>query len=670
MSSLSAPMSTQESHAMSYQQLLAATGQALLSLHIETHKIISATSNAAALLKVSEAKIHKLNFVDIIHPSQQMTLLTLFREAAANNIVLSEDFVPAFDESRMLRLTVMSDPDNAEYLHVLLQDITQQYQSEWRLRGLLNALPDTIVVQTADGMYTEIHRSRTEAPGIPTATAIGKNIRDLNLPEKVTNQILENLRQAQQDDNNIRTFEYELMVDGEKHFYETRMVALNHEEVMSLIRDMTTLKRIQEELSQHIEDLTLLRQIEGEISDNINIDYVLELTLDAAVRLGNATSGFIALYSDDNEAQLIPAKMIGDYSVEKVQRVLNQSSTLLAQTIFDQKPRLVQNAPQTPGYVPLLPNTQDLILIPLVYQERLLGLLNLESKIEGRFTRETFQFLRLLTGRIAAMLDNANLYRKTRHQLLEMQTLYNRVSKLEQLKTDMIRIASHDLRSPLTSMKGFLDMLQLDLENKLTDKNKQYFTYIEDGIRQMQQLVSGILSLERIEQMMEQRDSTVFDLVALVRDTFDKHQPMAHRKEQTLALMIQHQPLPVDGDNIQLREAVANLIHNAIKYTPEHGTITVSVEKMEDRAIYRVVDTGYGIAEAQQKNLFKPFFRAKSKETQHIEGTGLGLHLVKNIVERSGGKMLFKSEYGKGSLFGFELPLSNNTESSKKPALK
>ncbi len=647
---------------MFHQQLLAATGQAFLTLHLGTRHILTATPNTAALLEVSPAKLLTLDFFNIIHADHQDTLHMLFQQAAAGHI-LGEDFVLAFDESRMIRLTVMPSSEAPNQLHMLIQDITPQYQNEWRLRALLNALPDTIVVQTMDGTYTEIHRSPTETPGIPTAAVVGQNIRELDLPKPVITQVLATLAQAQADDE-LQTFDYELEVDGEKHFYETRMVALNHEEVMSLIRDMTALKRIQEELSHHIEDLTLLRQIEGEISDNINIDYVLQLTLDAAVRLGNATAGFIALSNDENEYQITP--MIGDYDVDKVQRVLKQSSTLLAQTMFDQKPRLFQNVYQTPGYVELLTGTCELILIPLVYQERLLGLLNLESKIPGRFTQETFQFLRLLTGRIAAMLDNANLYRKTRHQLLEMQTLYNHVSKLEQLKTDMIRIASHDLRSPLTSMKGFLDMLRTDLKAVLTEKNIKYMDYIAEGIKQMQQMVSGILSLERIEQMMVQNTNSIFDLVGLVRETFDKHQSMAHRKDQTLALMIQHQPLPVDGDIFQLREAIANLIHNAIKYTPEGGTITVSIEKVGEKAICRVQDTGYGIPVAQQKNLFKPFFRAKTKETQNIEGTGLGLHLVRNIVERSGGEMFFKSEPGKGSLFWFEVPLSNPVANPEK----
>jgi PAS domain S-box-containing protein len=647
---------------MLYQQLLAATGQALLTLHSGTHQILMATPNAAALLEVSPATLMTLDFVNMIRPDQQPTLLTLFRQAAIGNI-LSDDFVLAFDESRMLRLTVMPAADKADQLHLLVQDITAQYQNEWRLRALLNAVPDTIVVQTLDGTYTEIHRSLTETPGIPTAAAVGQNIRDMDLPQPLIDQVLQTLGRVQTYDE-IQTFEYELEVEGEKHFYETRMVALNHEETMSLIRDMTALKRIQEELSHHIEDLTLLRQIEGEISDNINIDYVLQLTLDAAMRLGNATAGFIALYNDVNDYQITP--MIGNYDIDMVQRVLKQSSTLLAQTMFDQKPRLIQNVRQTPGYVDLISETRELILIPLVYQERLLGLLNLESKFEGRFTQETFQFLRLLTGRIAAMLDNANLYRKTRHQLLEMQALYNQVSELEKLKTDMIRIASHDLRSPLTSMKGFLDLLRMDLKEALTEKNTKYIDYIADGVKQMQQMVSGILSLEYIEYLMGENTRTVFDLVGLVRETFDKHQPMAHRKEQTLALMIQHKPLLVAGDTFQLREAIANLIHNAIKYTPEGGTITVSIEKVEESAIFRVQDTGYGIPLAQQQNLFKPFFRAKSKETQNIEGTGLGLHLVKNIVERSSGEMLFESVPGKGSLFWFKLPLAKHLDNSAK----
>ena len=114
------------------------------------------------------------------------------------------------------------------------------------------------------------------------------------------------------------------------------------------------------------------------------------------------------------------------------------------------------------------------------------------------------------------------------------------------------------------------------------------------------------------------------------------------------------------GDLAQLYEAISNLIGNAIKYTPERGLIDVCLRKKDGLIIFDVRDNGFGIPEEHHERLFQPFYRAHTQETTGIEGTGLGLHLVKKIVERHRGKMIFRSTYGQGSTFGFSLPAANS----------
>jgi len=112
------------------------------------------------------------------------------------------------------------------------------------------------------------------------------------------------------------------------------------------------------------------------------------------------------------------------------------------------------------------------------------------------------------------------------------------------------------------------------------------------------------------------------------------------------------------GDIVQLREALENLISNAIKYTPAGGTVTVRVRRQSEHILFQVEDSGYGIPEADQTRLFQAFYRVHTDETYRIGGTGLGLHLVKNIIDRHAGEVVFKSVYQKGSMFGFFLPIA------------
>jgi two-component system sensor histidine kinase SenX3 len=178
----------------------------------------------------------------------------------------------------------------------------------------------------------------------------------------------------------------------------------------------------------------------------------------------------------------------------------------------------------------------------------------------------------------------------------------------------------------------------------------------------MQTITTGILSLERIEQMAQNQSMESLDLAALVKRAFDENTDAAKQKQQKLVLENSPVVVLVQGDTFQLHEAVHNLISNAIKYTPEEGSIRVTVTQKDGTVTMAVIDTGYGIPESQQQRIFEPFFRAKTQENMAIEGTGLGLHLVKNIIERHNGKMVFKSVRGEGSTFGFDLPVNSTPQ--------
>lgn len=229
----------------------------------------------------------------------------------------------------------------------------------------------------------------------------------------------------------------------------------------------------------------------------------------------------------------------------------------------------------------------------------------------------------------------------------EREQLLARVTELEQLKSDMIRIAAHDLRAPLSLIVGYTALLDDDALNEV---QREFLSEITRATTRMETMIRDILSLERIESRAAGQEDSV-NLNTVVQAAFDERYPHAEQKAQYCRLTLPHQTVVIQGDAVQLQEAVENLIGNAIKYTPEHGCVQV---RLTEAGCFEVEDTGFGIPENQQKGLFAPFYRAKSQETQNIEGTGLGLHLVKRIIERHRGTMHFHSEYGKGSTFGFQ----------------
>lgn len=266
-----------------------------------------------------------------------------------------------------------------------------------------------------------------------------------------------------------------------------------------------------------------------------------------------------------------------------------------------------------------------------------------------------------VTQRYLAEQALANQIRQSEKQYEEIQALFDKVNKLEQLKSDMIRVAAHDLRSPLAVFVTHLDVMSLELNepDSVPDKNS-LIAHVEDmrqATKRMRRIIEDILSLERIEQNAQHAEYSPVELTPIVQGIFRDYQTQAHAGNLKFTLTCPNTPLKISGDIAQLREAIANLISNAIKYTPQGGDVSIKVECKQNQVRFEVIDTGYGIPKDKQSSLFQPFYRAKSKETRHIEGTGLGLYLVKNIVERHHGALIFKSVQGKGSHFGFELPL-------------
>lgn len=226
------------------------------------------------------------------------------------------------------------------------------------------------------------------------------------------------------------------------------------------------------------------------------------------------------------------------------------------------------------------------------------------------------------------------------------------LSELSELKTQMIRMASHDLKNPLSIIMGYVTLLE---DEQLPAEAQNYITRINTASHEMLTIITEILSLEQLRA--GQLNRTPLDLKELVGEIIKRHQPELKQKNQTFNSTLTTSQLPIIGDRVRLIQALSNLLGNAIKYTPEKGHIQVRVSNGGKKARFEVEDTGYGIPKDSQSRLFTQFYRVRTASTAHIAGTGLGLSLVKEIIEAHGGKIGFQSEEGVGSTFFVELPL-------------
>ncbi len=225
--------------------------------------------------------------------------------------------------------------------------------------------------------------------------------------------------------------------------------------------------------------------------------------------------------------------------------------------------------------------------------------------------------------------------------------------EVERLKDELVSTVSHELRTPLTSLRGFAELL-LDREFPV-DQQRHFLTIMYKEAARLGDLINDFLDLQRLESG---RQTYFFSYVALLPLLQDALAPFLNNKEKhTFQLNILDSLLPVRLDTDRIRQVITNLLSNAVKFSPGGGTITVSVEDKGTAIEVRIADEGVGIPAAAIPQLFHKFFRVDNTETRKIGGTGLGLALVKQLVEAHGGQVGVESEIGKGSTFFFSIPI-------------
>ena len=228
-----------------------------------------------------------------------------------------------------------------------------------------------------------------------------------------------------------------------------------------------------------------------------------------------------------------------------------------------------------------------------------------------------------------------------------------RLRELDRDKDVFVSLVSHELRTPLTSIIGYLELLRDESEG-LADEQRQFVAVAHRNSERLHRLVEDLLFVAQLEAGRLELDPTDVDLAELARAAVDAARPAA--RERGVELAVHAEPVFLRGDGTRLGQVLDNLVANAVKFTPEGGSVTVRAVSEEDAVVVTVTDTGVGIPAEEQRRLFERFFRASTATERQIPGTGLGLAIVKAIVEAHGGDVSVVSGVDLGTTFRVRLP--------------
>lgn len=263
--------------------------------------------------------------------------------------------------------------------------------------------------------------------------------------------------------------------------------------------------------------------------------------------------------------------------------------------------------------------------------------------------------IELITNRIGETLHSNLSYLLILHDL-------SKEEDLERMKLDFVSMVSHELKTPLTSIIGYLSVFETENKNKIPKEELDLIERSLIGAQQLLSLVQNILNVNKIEEGQLSVTIEEMDYLSVLSRVVDELKNLASQKNIILTLNTPSQPLPkVLADPTRIEEVITNLVANAINYTNPGGKVEISLSLSANQLITIISDTGIGIPKEAIPHLFNKFFRVSNQTQRASKGTGLGLYIVKSIVEKLNGKIWVESEAGVGSRFYFTLPISTQS---------
>jgi signal transduction histidine kinase len=291
------------------------------------------------------------------------------------------------------------------------------------------------------------------------------------------------------------------------------------------------------------------------------------------------------------------------------------------------------------------PAELSVAVLPMIARGKALGALTLIATGSETLTEADVALAENLAARAGLAIENARLYTQAR--------------EANQTKTELLAVISHDLRTPLNSIIGYAQLLEIGIPDPLTDGSRERVHRILQSSGHLLYLIDELLAFARVEGEHEDIKTAPCDVVEVLKQVRELIEPIAHEKGLTLRASVPGPDISIVTDADKLRQVLVNLVGNAVKYTAE-GSVEVTVEPADSEVTFRVSDTGVGISKEHLPRIFEPFWQADRSQRSLGGGTGLGLSVVQRVVALLGGRISVQSELGKGTTFSVTLPRLGN----------
>jgi PAS domain S-box-containing protein len=536
------------------------------------------------------------------------------------------------------------------------EQLKESAERQAKLAAIVSTSDDAIVSKTLKGIITSWNAAAERMFGYSEEEVLGKHISLIIPPDRL-----------QEEDLIINR----ISKGGKIDHFETVRVGKDGREVpislsispitdasgqvigaSKIARDISRQKEFEEKFQRYTRNVEILNTVGKLVAESLDIEAILQRVTDASTQVTGAAFGafFYNQLDERGESYMLftlsgaPREAFEKFGMPRNTAIFNPTFSgeeIVRSADITKDPRYGHNRPyhgMPEGHLPVV----SYLAVPVISKSgSVIGGLFYGHPEPGRFTEEHEKLVSGIANQASVALDNAKLYEQ--------------IQNLNAKKDEFIGLASHELKTPITSLSGFLQIISKRMQEG--DINKPFVDKALKQTARLSALIGDLLDVTKIESGQLPLTYSSFDLVSLVRDLIEQIQFTT--RSHHIAFHSEVTELTVAADRQRLEQVIINLLSNAIKYSPRADLVKVSVAGDEQGASVRVQDFGMGIATEQQARIFSRFYRVDEVD-DHISGLGIGLYISKEIISRHKGQLKVESEIGKGSVFTIEIPVNLN----------
>jgi len=530
--------------------------------------------------------------------------------------------------------------------------IEQGVEKQALLAAIIDSSDDAIISKTLEGIITSWNQGAERIFGYKEAEVLGKHISLLIPKNRLSEEdmIISQIRSGQR----IHHFQtLRVTKDGREVPISLTISPIkdNNGRVIGaskIARDITDQLQSQEALHNYAQRLELLLSVAKTISEKMDIQVILQKLTDITTKLTGAEYGafFYNVTNSKGESYLLytlsgaPREAFEKFGMPRNTAVFQKTFSgegILRSDDITKDPRYGKNAPHQgmpKGHLPVV----SYLAVPVISPSGVpVGGLFFGHSQPAMFKAEHEDLVASIASQTSIAIENAQLYE-------EIKTLNSR-------KDEFIGVAGHELRTPITTIKGYLQLIQGQIEDTLSKD------FVDKALRQVSKLnglIGDLLDVSKIQSGKLEYRMTSCRLLPLIRESTEmvRHIHTSH----TIRMELPSEDIVITADGAKIEQVLINFLNNAVKYSPEADTIILTVQKENNRVVVSVRDFGIGIPKAHHEKVFQRYYRI-SHSKYVIGGLGMGLFIAKEIIERHKGAIWVESEEGKGSTFYFSLPL-------------